>query len=80
MGFEGNCVVIKFHDGEKYAAQICGGKKQECLEKAAYYRGLYFDVKEVKFGVYPQWMVDAYVDTERKGGPSLYEMLKQNGN
>lgn len=75
MGFESNCVVIKFNDKEKYAAQVCSGKKDECILKAAYFRGLFHELKEIQFGIYEAWHIDALVDMERAGKGSLYELL-----
>lgn len=77
MGFKIECVVIKFHDGEKYAAQICSGEKEECFRRAAYFRGLYHDVKEVKFGVYPVGVIDKLCEMEAQGKETLYELLNK---
>ena len=69
------CVVVKFHDREKYAVSVSGGSKQECIKDAAYCRGLYHDTPYIHFGVYPAWEYDAAVDTERRGGNDVYTQL-----
>ena len=74
-GFESRCVVVKFHDKEKYAALVSGGTKSECLNKAAYCRGLYHDLSYIKFGVYPEWVWDAAKEIEQKDGGEMYDIL-----
>ena len=69
------CVVVKFHDGEKYAVSVYSGDKEECVKKAAYFRGLFYEDRFVSFGVYPAWYIDALVKIERSGGSSLYVLL-----
>ena len=79
MGFESECVVVKFDDKEKYAALICGGKKDDCEKKAAYFRGLFHDVKHVSFGVFKESVYNFCENEERKGGRSVYETLPYTG-
>ena len=69
------CVVVKFHDKEKYAVAVRGGSTQECERYAAYCRGLYHEVPEVKFGVYAAAYYDMCVDMERQGGDDVYNTL-----
>lgn len=75
MGFQLCCVVVKFHDKEKYAAAVRSGNEKECVAFAAYCRGLYHDTPYIKFGVYSAGVYDAAVDIERRGGKSVYENL-----
>lgn len=80
MKDKGKCVVVKFHDKEKYAVAVHGGTYKECLERAAYARGLYHDVPYVEFGVYPEWEYELHAKIEREGGESVYEQLSHHKN
>lgn len=71
-----NCTVVKFHDGEEYAVSVVSGKREECLRKAAYFRGIFKEYKLVHFEVYPSWYIDALEKIDRQGGSSLYELLQ----
>lgn len=70
-----DCVVVKFHDAEKYASSVCSGSKEECVSKAAYFRGVFREDRHVFFGIYPAWYIDSLQKIEWKGGSSLYELL-----
>lgn len=69
------CVVVKFHDKEKYAVAAYSGSQHECEVKAAYCRGLYHDVPEVRFGIYDAGHYDMCLDMERRGQGERYELL-----
>lgn len=72
------CVVVKFNHQEKYAVSVFSGKKNECLQKAAYFRGLYHELPCIEFGVYPSWFYDVAVKEERKGGREVYEAIQHD--
>ena len=75
MDTRGRHVVVKFHNREKYAVAVHGGTYEECNAKAAYCRGLYWDVPYIEFGVYPEWVYDKCRKEESQGGKNVYETL-----
>lgn len=76
MGFiKEQCVVVKFHDIEKYAVAVFGGTKEECLQKLAYCNGLYHGLSYIKFGVYKESQYEFCRKEEITGGRKVYETL-----
>lgn len=74
--FQELCVVVKFDDSNKDAVSIYSGTKEECLQRAAYYRGIYFNVPNTKFGTYPAWYYDECQRLDRTDKGNLYDLLK----
>jgi hypothetical protein len=73
--FQEKCVVVKFDKAERLAVAIHSGTKDECLQKAAYCRGLYHDHPNVDFGTYPAWFYDSCEKQDRTEKGNLYELL-----
>lgn len=69
------CVVVKFHDKEKYAIAVRSGGRYECERYAAYARGLYHELPHICFGVYEEAYYDFCKQQEQKGEGTVYDML-----
>lgn len=73
--FQEKCVVVKFDKTEKSAVAIYSGTKNECLQQAAYYRGVFYDDSNIEFGTYPAWFYDSCEKRDRTEQGNIYELL-----
>jgi len=78
MEYSYNYNVVKIHEEEKYAAAIRADKEDICRTLAGVWTNDYnaAGLKNIHFEAVPSDRYDAMVDTERRGGKSVYEQIK----